>query len=590
MSQDDSPTPAPEDLTDGAPSSSTAETVVPEEPAALPQAREEGLSSHDHNHDLAPDRPDETCSGDARSIEPSEEEAGQGDFPPVRSLRARHEVIWDEDRPPVENFALMGRELSRAGDVYRSSVYGGGLILAPGHPNVPPTPLRDPGHLQAIIVDRVIVKVVKDGKSKGGAISATHLRTMLRSEAFLQQFQPVDQVTDRPMYSGDDFRLVKPGYNDSGFGRRILYTGHRPEIAHGLDFTKRFLDAMTFETFADWVAALGAALIVMLRNYWPGGKPILVVTSSKSHGGKGTIMAFAAITAEMIGVSYQEADWAVERQIVGAIRQNPEAGLIHVDNARPGGGRQVRSGFMERLATDPKPFLFSTGTGQPVWCPNAFVLGLSMNFGMLSEDLMNRGLPIHLAPTGDVAHRRSPIGNPKLEYLPTHRELIGAELRGMVERWNQAGRPLDNSIHHPFTECMRTIGGILQVNGFSDFLGNLRTRRTADDPVRRALGLLGTARPGDFLKPSVWAIEVARLGLVKALIPEADRDSESGRARGTGVVLSAHRDETFEVETDDVRLTLKLEKRRARFDGEGEPSTRYGFAVMEQSSIPPDEE
>ena len=38
----------------------------------------------------------------------------------------------------------------------------------------------------------------------------------------------------------------------------------------------------------------------------------------------------------------------------------------------------------------------------------------------------------------------------------------------------------------------RAIGGILRVNGFRDFLRNYGQRKTADDPVRRGLGLLGS--------------------------------------------------------------------------------------------------
>lgn len=80
------------------------------------------------------------------------------------------------------------------------------------------------------------------------------------------------------------------------------------------------------------------------------------------------------------------------------------------------------------------------------------------------------------------------------------------------------------------------------------------------------------------------------LGVVKAIVPEGDRDSEAGRERGLGVVLSAHRDETFHVETDDIRLVLRLEKARRRFEPGEEPSTRNRFANIEKADIPVDTE
>ena len=43
------------------------------------------------------------------------------------------------------------------------------------------------------------------------------------------------------------------------------------------------------------------------------------------------------------------------------------------------------------------------------------------------------------------------------------------------------------------------------VNGFADFLGNYGVRKTADDPVRKGLGLLGALGPGEWLRTAEWA-------------------------------------------------------------------------------------
>ena len=183
----------------------------------------------------------------------------------------------------------------------------------------------------------------------------------------------------------------------------------------------------------------------------------------------------------------------------------------------------------------------------------------------------------------------SPIGNPRLEFLPAHQEQIRAELRGMIERWKSAGRPLDTDIRHPFSEWAKTIGGILQVSGYQSFLANYHERKVADDPQRRALGLLGAARPDTWLRAGEWAQLVAELGLTKTLIAEADRESEPARARGMGVVLSAHREETFRGETEDERIETRLLRARRRFEG-GEASTRYRFEILSREPLPTDDE
>ena len=123
---------------------------------------------------------------------------------------------------------------------------------------------------------------------------------MTRSEAFLRQFRAVDQITSVPVYL-PDFMLAQPGYNDGGPDSRYLYMGDAPTVRPTLDRINAFLDVMAFETNADRTNAVAAALTVMLRNHWPGGKPIVLVTATKSHAGKDTVIS--------VRVRHDEADF-----------------------------------------------------------------------------------------------------------------------------------------------------------------------------------------------------------------------------------------------------------------------------------------
>src|SRR5262249_33727160 len=159
------------------------------------------------------------------------------------------------------------------------------------------------------------------------------------------------------------------------------------------------------------------------------------VTSTKSHGGKDTVIEFAAGTTPKLSVSYESTDWAFQKSFVATVKHRPEVGVLNVENVRlERKGRYIASSFLERFLTDAEPLLYAPGVGNPRRMQNQLVVALSSNFGTISEDLMNRALPIHLNPTGDVAQRLSPIGNPKLEYLPTHRDRIEAELHGLIAR------------------------------------------------------------------------------------------------------------------------------------------------------------
>jgi hypothetical protein len=495
--------------------------------------------------------------------------------------------IWDEDDQAADNYRRLGERLALFDDLYRRPGYASGLLLL----------LEDGKHaviakgaqLAPVIVDRVPVQVFRGGKPKGSRINAAHPNTMLGSETFLGQFRRVDQVTKTPAYL-PDFTLTRPGLNEGG-GQRILYVGEEPLISDSMDATKAFLDVMAFDSEADRTNAVAGALTVLLRNHLLGGKPVLIVTANKSHAGKDTVISFASGTAGSISISYQGTNWALERSFVGALRSSPDVGVAVIENARlDRRDRFIASAFLERFATDPEPLLFSTGTGPPVRRRNDIVLAISTNFGCVSEDLMNRSLPVHLNLVGNVADRVSLIGNPRHEYLPANKERIAAELRGAVERWKAVGQPTDEDVRHPFSVWARIVGGILRVNGFRGFLSNYGVRKTVDDPLRKGLGLLGAQAPKEWLQAAAWAKHVSDLGLVKAVVPPADQDSEAGRARGLGVVLKAHRDETFQTETEDKRLTLRLEWRRGRFQGSSEPQNRYRFVLVGQQDLPLDAE
>jgi hypothetical protein len=553
--------------------------------ANLPRlARDASCNGSSFNDDADCEAEDRPVFGQPRQTVPSSQ------YPIPRSLSNTDVFEWDERRPLPENLADLGNHLAQSGDLFRNTGYGEGLLLASPDPHIPSTKILDASTLDSIVTDRLRVRVVKDGKYKSSALPARVLKVALTSELFLQQFLPVDRVDRRSSYL-PDFTLTTPGYNDGGFGHHVLLYGSEAWIEYDLSSIPRFLDVMSFESEADRTNSVAAALTVMHRHSWPGGKPCLIVTSSKSHGGKETVITFAAGNTRQVSVSYERVDWALQKAIVESLKQEPDLALIDVENARlEGDQKEIASAFLERLLTDREPSLYSPGTGPPVRRANDFIVAISTNHGSVPDDLMNRGLPIHLNPVGDVAGRVSPIGNPKLEYLPAHRDRIEAELRGMVERWKREDCPLDGTVKHPFGLWAQTIGGILMVNRFTEFLANYGTRKTALDPVRQGLGLLGVARPNEWLRTWDWAAQVCSLGLLKALIQLNDRDTDKGRERGIGVTLSAHVDETFSVGTEDKRIVLQLKTARRRFETGGEPHTRYKFEVLKEELIPEDQD
>jgi hypothetical protein len=496
-------------------------------------------------------------------------------------------VFWEIEHGARRNYSHLGEQLAaRNTALFRNGSNGHGLIhvLANGDQRF----ITKASQFAPLIVDTFTLKVMKKGEVHSELPQACHLNAMLNSEAFLKQFRPVDSVARTPLYL-DDFSHVRPGYHDGGEGQRLLYVGPAPRIADSTETINCFLDVMAFASNADRTNTVAAALTILLRHRWPGEKPVVLVTANKSHAGKGTITDFIRGAVLKADILYENTDWPMQSQLQRQISDNPEIGMICLDNVRldSAGGRArcIRSGFIESFVTNPEIILAAPGVGELARLKNSFVVTINSNDGSLSPDLMNRALSIHLEPKGDVQARITPIGNPKLDFLPQNQDRIEAELRGMIERWKDAGVPLDKSISHPMTPWARTVGGILKVSGFADFLANYGVRKASDDPIQEALGILAASKLGAQLTPMEWAKIAVEQGLVKTLIQTNERDTERGRERGIGVLLSRHLEETFEAVTDTERIHVRLNGGYRRWGGQN-PHKRYYFEVLQRELLP----
>lgn len=519
--------------------------------------------------------------------DPHQVERGQavGDRKGLRPPTGK-KFVWRVELGARKNYSRLGEQLARCDDLFRDGSDGLGLLHVSAGGKT--RSIKKSSELAPLIADRIGMVVTKEGKVASEMPQASHLNAMLRSEVFLSNFRPVDEVVRTPYYF-EDFSLVRPGYHDGGPGRRVLYAGPEPEVGDGLEAVNAFLDVMEFATPADRTNAVAAALTVMLRRHFLGEKPLVQITATKSHAGKGTVTEFVRGSVTKADILYESIDWPMQAQFQRQVRLDPDLGVIVLDNVRldsaGGRGKFIRSAFVEGFVTNAEVVLASPGAGEAVALSNKFVVVLNTNDGSLSQDILNRALPIHLAPRGSIHERRSPIGNPKLEFLPRNRSRIEAELRGMIERWRLAGRPLDESARHSMTPWARTIGGILLHGGFADFLGNQQARKVADDPLRRAVGILGAAKPGEALRPRDWARIAVQQGLSKSLIPANERDTEKGRERSLGVLLKPLVGETFLVETETRRYRLRLLGGLRRWLPGKNPHVRYQFEVASEEVL-----
>ncbi len=501
---------------------------------------------------------------------------------PVLGVAKRQTYQWRMEKGLPCNFRRLGKLLASVSPQFYRACQGGLILVLPGNEV---RHIATAKELAPLLIDTIRIKVTKEGKLHGELPGTTILNHMLRSERFLAAFRPVVEVTTTPICL-PDFAVTQPGYNAGG----VLYLGNPPAAADGLEAINRFLDVMGWAGNADRTNAVAAGLTVPFRHHFPGGKPLVLVTATKSHAGKGTVIDFIRGGVPKVDILYESVDWPMEKSLQQQLSRHPETGVVNLDNVRidSAGGRAkvIRTGFLESFITNTQISLNSPGL-PGFRSKNKFVVVINTNEGTLSPDLLNRALPIHLAPKGDVTEllARSPIGNPKLDYLPRHRDQIDAELWGMIERWRKAGMPLEESVAwHPMSTWAKTIGGILKVNGFKDFLANYSTTKWAADPIREALAILASAAQGKPKRASEWAELAVEQGLANTLFKAGERDSLKGRERAMGVLLSPYQGETFERTTETHRYLFKLTKESRRWEGQ-HPHVRYTFEIVSKEAV-----
>jgi len=477
------------------------------------------------------------------------------------------------------NFRKLGRLLSSLNLHLYQAADGGGLIQVDGSKV---RRIATAKELAPMLIDSVRIHVIKKGKYHGERLSEPTLGNMLHAKSFLNNFQTIEDVVTTPVVLAN-YLPSQPGFNARG----ILHLGSAVSTSKSMDTTNKFLDVMDWASNADRTNAVAAALTILFRLHWRGGKPLILVTATKSHSGKGTVIEFIRGLTSQAQLLYENLDWPMEKALQGQLLRHPEIGVINLDNVRldSSGGRAriIRSGFLESFVTNGEVLLNSPGL-RPVRTDNKFVMLLNTNEGSLSIDLLNRALPIRLAPTGDVTQRKSPIGNPKLEFLPANRNQIEAERWGMIERWVEAGKPLDESVaHYPMSVWAKTIGGILQVNGFKDFLGNFSASRAAADPIRGAISILAFYAAGRPMRAGSLATKAIAQGLAKTLLG-VDPTNAAACERQMGITLRPYVGESFTAFTASEKIVYRLKKESKRWD-EGFPHYRYTFEEISREPV-----
>src|ERR1043165_2635854 len=223
----------------------------------------------------------------------------------VEGVAGKPELLWDMNAGLLYNFDLCGKVLNEAlpEEIYQYQDKGL-LRVVDGRPKR----ITSAKELSPLLIDNLRMSVWKNGNFHAEIPADGILNKMLASKTFPATFRKVEEVVTTPIVL-PDFTPSRPGFNELG---GFLYLGPAVEIVSGTAATEQFFTLQEFASNADRTNAVAAALTVLFRYHWLGGKPMVLITANKSQSGKGTLMNFIRGRCPKVDIRYQNKDWPLE--------------------------------------------------------------------------------------------------------------------------------------------------------------------------------------------------------------------------------------------------------------------------------------
>ena len=305
---------------------------------------------------------------------------------------------------------------------------------------------------------------------------------LLRCEKAPEMLPTIITYAQRPVFD-DDFRLCVSGWHpESG----ILV--HGPDIEPYLEdcqldaelpidrlppCLRCLLKGFCFTEPADVANTIGMLLTGLLSNHFVQVQKALCIVDGNQPGTGKTLLVQLIGTIldgqEPNRITFSSNDEELAKQICATLRGRSQS-LLLFDNAKTRKGSELSSPTIESNATAPWISFRILGFSLNFERKNDILWFLTMNNTQANQDMISRSCSVRLAFVGKPEERPFELKDP-IAFASEHRQQILGELAGLVIRWNQQGRPLGRQQHrqHQWAEI---VGGILDANGFPEFLAN----------------------------------------------------------------------------------------------------------------------
>ncbi|HUU97490.1 MAG TPA: bifunctional DNA primase/polymerase [Phycisphaerae bacterium] len=237
-----------------------------------------------------------------------------------------------------------------------------------------------------------------------------------------------------------------------------------------------------FKTDSDRQNFFGLLLTPLVAPALDGNRPLHLLQASIARTGKsklaeevfgGVIIGEQTPAMQITNQGDEERD---KRMIALLLRGQT---IVHLDNLP----NYIDSQALSSLLTATTYAGRLLGGNKIVNLPNTLTIVASGNNTQASAEIIKRSVPIVLQATAADPEARRDFKHPNLRaYVREQRRTVLSALIGMVENWLAAGRQEHGAPLGGFEGWSKIVGGVLQVNGFTEWRKNETNWRMAHDP------------------------------------------------------------------------------------------------------------
>ena len=290
------------------------------------------------------------------------------------------------------------------------------------------------------------------------------------------------RIVEAPVFAPDDTLHIEPGYNEASRcyyaparGLQIAVVPQRPtpnEVSQAVQLiTQELLGDFPFVGDAERAHAVALLLLPFARELIAGITPLHLI--EKPSPGTGASLLADALTFPFLGRNVStltegrdEDEW--RKRITAKLMSG--GSIVLIDNLR----NRLDSAALSAALTSSMWEDRILGKSIIVNVPVRVVWIATGNNPSFSNELSRRIVRIRLDAKDPRPWLRNGFRHPNLrEWVTANRaQLIWAALT-LIQAWIVAGRPEGTVVMGSYEQWNKVMGGILEVNGITGFLGNL---------------------------------------------------------------------------------------------------------------------